>query len=154
MRHQNLYPYLAILFAALVLTGCGGARQVAPTAPQATPSPFPTYNFVPPTQALNLGTEAVGTQSASGAQAIDPELVKLGKGRYDALDCGSCHGADAKGTDKGKALVPNKLTQDQFIDFLRSGGKLGNAHLYSTNRLSETGGKNLYLYIVSLSAGS
>jgi hypothetical protein len=45
------------------------------------------------------------------------------------------------------------VTQDQFIDFLRSGGTLGNAHLYSTNRLSDAGGKNLYLYVLSLGTG-
>jgi mono/diheme cytochrome c family protein len=109
---------------------------------------------VPPTEAPVVVTVGAETMTAGSTQALDPEKVSLGKGRYEALDCGSCHGGDAKGTDKGKALVPNKLTEDQFIDFLRTGGNVGNTHLYSTNRLSDAGGKNLYVYILSLSAGS
>src|SRR5581483_319770 len=151
MRH----PSILALVLMLILTACGsGGSTAVPTVPQATLTPFPTYSFTQPTEAPVVVTVAAATLPASGTQVLDAEKVALGKGRYEALDCGSCHGADAKGTDKGKALVPNKLTEDQFIDFLRTGGKLGNAHLYSTNRLSDAGGKNLYLYILSLSAGS
>lgn len=154
MRHR-FHPILVILISILILIlpACGSKSAPTPAAIEATPTLFPTYNFVQPTEVPFAVTGAATAQADTSAQTLDPEKVALGKGRYEALDCGSCHGADAKGTDKGKALVPTKLTEDQFIDFLRSGGKLGNDHLYSTNRLSETGGKNLYLYILSLSAG-
>ncbi len=151
MRHRFSLTLAGMLI--LMLTACGSRGTPAPTVAQATPTLFPTYNFVQPTEAPVVVTVAAATETASSTQALDPDRIALGKGRYEALSCGSCHGADAKGTDKGKALVPNKLTEDQFIDFLRTGGKLGNDHLYSTNRLSDTGGKNLYLYILSLSAG-
>ncbi|MCC7446826.1 MAG: cytochrome c [Anaerolineae bacterium] len=137
----------------LIVTACGSKSAPTPTTEEATLTPFPTYNFVQPTAVPFAVTSAATVQADTSTQALDPEKVALGKGRYEALNCGSCHGVDAKGTDKGKALVPNTLTEDQFIDFLRSGGKLGNDHLYSTNRLSDTGSRNLYLYIVSLSAG-
>lgn len=149
MRHCTFLAFVLIL----TLSACGGSAA-APTAPQATLTPFPTYSFTQPTEAPVVLTIAAETRTAGSTQALDPEKVALGKGRYEALACASCHGADAKGTDKGKALVPNKLTEDQFIGFLRTGGTLGNAHLFSTNRLSDAGGKNLYLYILSLSAGS
>jgi mono/diheme cytochrome c family protein len=136
----------------LVLAACGSKSSGPPSASPPTPSPFPTFEFVQPTPVGFAATD-VAVANVSATQAFDPDLVAAGKNRYDALDCGSCHGADAKGTSKGKALIPTQLTQAQFIDFLRTGGKLGNAHLYSTNRLSDTGSKNLYLYIQSLSAG-
>ncbi len=150
MQRRSFLAFLLLL----TLTACGGGNTAVPTVPQATLTPFPTFSFTQPTEAPVVVTVAAATLTASGKQALDPEKVALGKGRYEALDCGSCHGADAKGTDKGSALVPNKLTEDQFIDFLRTGGKLGNEHLFSTNRLSDAGGKNLYLYILSLSTGS
>ena len=136
----------------LLLTACGSGAKSATAVPQVTPTAFPTYQFVAPTEAPIVLTVVAETATVSGNVALDPEKVDLGKGRYTALDCGSCHGDKAQGTDKGSALVGTKLTQDQFIDFLRTGGKLGNAHLYATNRLSDAGGKNLYLYIVSLSS--
>jgi mono/diheme cytochrome c family protein len=132
----------------LVLSACG------PAAPTLTPFPtltsFPTFVFVPPTEAPQVVTVGMETATA-GAAAIDPDLIAAGKGRYEALQCGSCHGDDAKGTDKGPALVGTKLTQAEFVNVLRTGGKLGNDHLYSTNRLSDAGGKNIYLYVLSLS---
>jgi len=152
MRHRSKMALMGIL--VILLTGCGSGAKPTPTTPQNTPSPFPTYEYVAPTSVIAATAAATAAATTVSTQALDPERVALGKGRYEALDCGSCHGADAKGTSKGKTLVPNKLTEAQFIDFLRSGGKLGNEHLFSTNRLSETGGKNLYLYIASLSSGN
>ena len=153
MKQSLSAGFVVLCFAlSFVLSACGGGGP--PTARPATLTPFPTYNFVQPTEAPIVLTVAAETPTVSGAQALDPEKVSLGKGRYEALDCGSCHGADAKGTSKGKALIPTKLTEDQFVSFLRSGGTVGNSHLFSTNRLSDSGGKNLYLYIVSLSTGS
>jgi mono/diheme cytochrome c family protein len=150
---QHRFSLILIGVMILIVTACGSKGASTPTTEQATPTLFPTYNFEQPTAVPFAITAAATAPADTSAQALDPEKVAAGKGRYEALNCGSCHGADAKGTDKGKALVPNKLTEDQFIDFLRTGGKLGNNHLYSTNRLSDTGGKNLYLYIMSLSAG-
>ncbi len=146
------YRCILTLVLILVLTACGSKGASAPTASQPTPSPFPTYEFVSPTAAISAVVTGAATSDAGTALVFDPDKVAAGKSRYEALACGDCHGADAKGTSKGKALVPSTLTEDQFIDYLRSGGKLGNDHLYSTNRLSDTGSKNLYLYILSLSA--
>lgn len=94
------------------------------------------------------------TAAAAGAGeiALDPVAVERGKGRYEALECGSCHGVNGEGTDEGPALAGTELSQDEFITFLRTGGTIGNDHLYSTNRLSESGGRNLYIYVLSLSA--
>jgi mono/diheme cytochrome c family protein len=132
----------------LLISACGPAAAPPTTFPTVTP--FPTFVFNPPTEAPQVVTVGAATATA-GAAAVDPSLIEAGKGRYVALQCGSCHGDDAKGTDKGPALAGTKLTQAEFVNMLRSGGKLGNAHLYSTNRLSDAGGKNIYLYVQSLS---
>ena len=135
---------------AFILAACGAANSTATPLPTVTP--FPTYGYIPPTEAPAVVTVGEATATAGSSQALDPQAIEAGKGRYVALQCGSCHGDNAKGTDKGPVLVGTKLTQDEFVNVLRTGGKLGNAHLYSTNRLSDAGGKNLYVYILSLSA--
>ncbi len=129
-----------------LLSACRAA--VTETAP--TPTAFPTFSYVAPTVAAPVLTVGAEEATASSTLTPDPDKIELGKSRYVALDCGSCHGTKGEGTAKGPALAGTKLTQDEFINMLRTGGKLGNDHLYSTNRLSDSGGKNLYLYVVSL----
>jgi len=148
---QRCFSAMCIGLLTLLLAACGGKDASAPTAAPRAVTAFPTYEFVPPTSALIAATAAT---LPTVSNARDPEKVALGLGRYEALACGGCHGVDAKGTPKGKSLVPTALTEAQFVDFLRTGGKLGNDHLYSSNRLSDTGIKNLYLYIQSLTSGN
>ena len=141
---------IVLIVVLVLLASCGGAARPT-TPPQATITQIPTYAYVPPTEAPVIQTAVIATSTvAAGGNTPDPQRIEAGKGRYEALQCGSCHGDKGQGTDKGSALAGTKLTQEQFIDWLRTGGKLGNAHLYSTNRLSETGGQNLYLYVLSL----
>ncbi len=55
---------------------------------------------------------------------------------------------------EGKSLLQFNLSEEDFITFARSGGELGPSHQYSTNRLSSSGSRNLYQYLVSLAQGS
>lgn len=144
---NRINGFLCLLM--VILTACGANGQPTPT-PASTPTSFPTYSFVQPTEAPIIVTIGAETATASVKTALDPDKVAQGKARYDALKCGDCHGDHGQGTDKGSVLIGTKLTEDQFIDFLRTGGKLGNDHLYSTNRLSDASGKNIYEYILSL----
>lgn len=143
MKRIHLSLISLLLF---LLSACGGAA--APT-PLPSVTPIPTYNYVIRTEAPSIVTLAVAVTAASD-QTLDPDKVALGKGRYEVLACGSCHGDDATGTSKGVALAGTTLSEDNFINMLRTGGKLGNAHLFATNRLSDAGGKALYQYLVSL----
>jgi hypothetical protein len=130
-----------------VLAACRpAATQTPPTA-----TPFPVFNYVSPTPQSVFLTEAVQSPTPGGSPTLDPDKVSLGQGRYVALACDSCHGADGKGTDKGSSLIGMTMSQDDFITLLRSGGKMGSSHQYSSNRLSEAGGENLYVYVLSLS---
>lgn len=141
---------IAALLLLLVTAGCGGGAQTA--NPVATITTIPTYSFVEPTAAPSIATAAAATQTAVAAAgtALDPQAVERGKGRYEALECGSCHGAAGEGTDKGSSMIAYTGTEAEFITFMRSGGDLGAEHQYATNRLSDSGGKNLYQYLLSL----
>lgn len=146
---------LLLCMVSLVLAGCGGAATDAPT-PLPTFTPIPTFQFVPPTAIPAIATAAAATAVAPTAQTteLDPQMVERGRDRYVVLECGSCHGENGEGTENGSALAGTTLSEDDFITFLRTGGGLGNDHLYSTDRLSERGGRNLYAYVLSLSAES
>ena len=69
-------------------------------------------------------------------------------------NCARCHGADGSGTDDGVSLVTSTQTEAENIAFMRSGGALGTAHQYPANRLSDTGAKALYQYLLSLRENS
>jgi mono/diheme cytochrome c family protein len=146
----NFNSYTAVmLVTAVLLAGCGSpSNSTESTRPTVTP--IPVYEFVAPTEPPQLATVAALTAAANTGDNLDPELVERGRGRYEALECGTCHGVNGEGTDDGPALAGTALSEDDFISFLRSGGTIGPDHQYSTNRLSDSGGKNLYLYILSL----
>jgi len=152
------------LILVIVLVSCSpqpqqqAATSVAaePTI-TATPFQFPTYAYNAPTEAPQVATASAATAIAAteraSAGALDPVAVERGLGRYEALECGTCHGANGEGIEgQGPALAGITLSETDFIAFLRSGGTIGVSHQFATNRLSESGGKNLYQYILSLSA--
>ena len=139
---------LISLFALLLTAACGGG-QSATTPP--TPTQIPTYRYVTPTTML-LATEQA-TEVSVAAVTADTEAITQGEGRYVALKCGDCHGENGEGAgDKGPTLIGLTLSEVDFISFLRSGGKLGTAHQFASNRLSVKGAQNLYQYVMSLSS--
>lgn len=150
-NHMIDTRHLIIGLLIITLSACGSATptQILPTV-----TPFPSFQFVPPTEAASVVTVGAATVTAGSKPVLDSEKVEAGKRSYARLECGSCHGEGGKGTDKGPALAGAKLNETEFIGMLRTGGKLGNAHLFSTNRLSDAGGKDLYQYILSLESGS
>jgi mono/diheme cytochrome c family protein len=138
-----------LLVSGLLLAGCGGAAQTPTALPTSTT--IPTYEYVEPTAAPSIATAAAATAAAASAgSALDAAAVERGRGRYEALSCGECHGANGEGTDNGSAMSVYAGTEEEFIAFMRSGGELGADHQYSTNRLSDSGGRNLYQYLLSL----
>lgn len=141
---------LLLMSGLLLAAGCGSAPQTPTAIPTATT--IPTYEYVQPTAAPSIATAAAATATAaaSAGGALDAEAVARGRGRYEALGCGECHGANGEGTDKGSAMSSYGGTETEFIAFMRSGGALGAAHQYSTNRLSDSGGRSLYQYLLSL----
>ncbi|MDE2819542.1 MAG: hypothetical protein OXT68_13710 [Chloroflexota bacterium] len=157
-----LILWLTTVSIASVACSGGGQATATPTDPPPTHTPFPTFAFVEPTKAPVF--EQTGDQSAKsgasvddaaeGAITLDPKKVERGLGRYEALACGSCHGAAGEGTDKASGIQDFAMSEDDFITFVRSGGELGTEHQYSTDRLSNSGSRNLYQYLVSLAQTS
>ena len=143
-----------LLLLSLALSACGGASQATPTKPPPSPTPFPTFAFVEPTKppvfAATTEPTPAAVATAEDAIALDPKLVDRGRGRYEALDCAGCHGESGEGIDGDKSLLDFALSEDDFITFMRSGGALGTDHQFSTDRLSNSGSRNLYHYLVSL----
>ncbi len=144
------------LLMALALAGCGGANQPAETATDIPPTltPFPTFAFVEPTKPpvfdATSGETPAGEAEAEQALELDPKLVDRGRGRFEALACGDCHGDNGEGIDGDKSLLDFASSEDDFITFMRSGGDLGTSHQFSTDRLSNSGSRNLYQYLVSI----
>lgn len=149
-------PYLSLLFIflSLLLAACGGAPTETAQLPTATT--IPTFAYVAPTSPPSVATAAAATQTAQAASSegsLDPEAVERGRTRYEALACAECHGENGEGVDEVSPLSASVQTEDEFIAFMRSGGDIGPEHQFASNRLSASGGRNLYQYLLSLREG-
>ena len=134
----------------LVAAACGSAATPTPES-RPTVTPIPVYQYSTPTPIARLATMAATTAVAgSSDSALDPQAVERGRDRYVALECNTCHGENGEGTDEGSAVAEWSMSEAEFISFMRSGGELGAEHQYATNRLSDSGGRNLYQYLLSL----
>ena len=149
---------MALVLAIAACSGGGSQSNETPSPAPPTKTPFPTFEFVEPTKAQVFeqteetpeAPETAPTDAGDEPVSLDPKMVERGRGRYEALECGACHGVNGKGSDQAESLLDFSLSEDDFITFVRSGGKLGTDHQYSTDRLSDSGSRNLYLYLVSL----
>lgn len=151
MKLTMMRTWLTAAFLALVAAGCSSADTSPTATARATLTPIPVYQYVAPTEPPQMATVAALTAtSPAGVGALDPERVERGRDRYVVLECGACHGDSGEGTADGAALTDYAANEADFISFMRSGGSLGAAHQYATNRLSDTGGRNLYQYLLSL----
>ena len=150
---------LPVLMLALLMSACGGQSAATPTPPPPTRTPFPTFAFVEPTKAGAFEQQEESDADAAetdepDTQAIElnPTAVQRGLGRYQALGCAGCHGEAGVGSSQVKGLLDFNLSEEDFITFVRTGGELGTRHQFSTDRLSDSGSRNLYQYLVSLAA--
>lgn len=158
MRISNLVRIAGIqLLMTLMLSACGAGANRATTMPTEAPpttTPFPTFAFVEPTKPPAFDSKTQETPppepDSGGDIVLDPKLVDRGRGRYEALACGSCHGDEGEGLDSSKSLLDFALSENDFVTFMRSGGALGASHQFSTDRLSNSGSRNLYQYLVSV----
>lgn len=156
---SDISRFLAIMAAASVaLSACGlgGEKAARPTSTR-----LPLFEeMVPPTVPAIISTAAAtSTVGPIDSGTLNPTAVARGAGNWDRLACATCHGTAGEGGTgeidgtPAPSLQNPALTEDEFIDWMRSGGTLGSKHQYSTDRLSDSGGRNLYQYIRSLQTG-
>ncbi len=143
-------PTTLLLILSLTLAACGGAPAETVQLPTATT--IPTFAYVAPTAPPSVATSAAATQ-AGAAGSLDPVTLERGRGRYVALGCAECHGDQGEGVGEVQPLSASTQSEQEFVAFMRSGGELGAEHQYATNRLSDSGGRNLYQYLLSLREG-
>jgi cytochrome c oxidase cbb3-type subunit III len=93
---------VAVLLVAAVCSLISSARAQAPAAPAQNQAPVP-----------KVGANATISASDAAVRGSreDPASVKRGADAYTA-NCGSCHGATAKGTDIGPDLVRSVAVED------------------------------------------
>lgn len=148
-------PFLLVL--VLILAACGGGGDDDATE-------LPTNTLLPRFQQAATATEpaiiatavaAVPTAETEGV-SLNPTAIARGLSSWERLECASCHGENGEGGSgsigdlEAPSLVGLELSEDEFIDWLRTGGELGSDHLFSTDRLSDSGSRNLYQYVLSL----
>lgn len=145
---------LALFIPVMLLVACspsGGQNEQPTSAPPATLTTIPFYNFVQPTLPPQMQTLAAATAAAGNSSGSSTAVSNPGQTIYTTLACNSCHGDKGEGvTDKGKALTSFSMSQDDFVSFLRSGGTVGSTHIYSTDKLSDDDAKVLYTFLQSL----
>lgn len=143
-----------LMIVMLSIAACGGdtGSDGAGDSEKPTATAFPTFAFVEPTLASAFDSNDAADTDVESADVVelDPVKVERGLGRYEALECATCHGEQGEGTDDGSALVGYSAPEAEFVDFMRTGGELGNDHLYSSSTLSNSGISNLYQYLISL----
>jgi mono/diheme cytochrome c family protein len=146
-------PYILILI--LILAACGGDDDA---------TELPTNTLLPRFQQAATATEpaiivtvvaATPTAETEGV-SLNPTAIARGLNSWERLECASCHGENGEGgagsigDTEAPSLIGLELSEDEFIDWLRTGGDLGSDHLFSTDRLSDNGSRNLYQYVLSL----
>ena len=161
--HKTIAFVIISVLLLVLLAACGSDDKE--TDSRSTNTPIPTFvqqatSTESPEVATSVPTKEAGNNGSDnggdGEAELNPTLVARGSTNWARLECASCHGEDGAGGAgeidgiEAPSLLDLTLTEGDFIDWMRSGGSLGSKHQFSTDRLSENGGKNLYQYLLSL----
>jgi mono/diheme cytochrome c family protein len=147
-----------LVVVALIFAACGGSNSSSSASNGGTPIPTPTQmsgSFTAVgeqsvlTDTAELLETASVTESASSANTnVD---LSVGERSYTKNKCGDCHGAKGEGVaDKGNAIAATSLSLEEFDKVLRTGGGLGNSHIFGRSAVSPSGMEALYAYVQSL----
>lgn len=159
MRKNRSSITLVVFICCLCLIGlsaCGSRNRAGEEPAQEAATPVRTRVAVPtmpparfgqPTSVVDVD-KAKETQEELAANAA-AELVSSGEFIY-GNKCAECHGEGATGTEEGGSLVGLTMDETVFTDLLRTGGELGNDHLFGPNAISPDGVKGIYAYLSSL----
>jgi len=121
------------------------ARPAAPTMPSGNFTAVGQQSILTETTSL---TETTATTETAGITAVD---LSRGESAYTKNNCGDCHGPNGEGVaDKGGAVAGTTLSLEEFDAILRTGGGLGNTHIFGRSAVSPSGMEALYAYVQSL----
>jgi mono/diheme cytochrome c family protein len=143
------------LIISLMLAACGGGGSAPAAANEGAGSDqvaVPTMPSARFTAVAEQGafTDTVGVTQTQSVQVNAPDLER-GARAYERNKCADCHGANGEGVaDKGKAIAGTTLSAAEFEQILRTGGGLGNTHIFGPSAVSPTGMETLYAYVQSL----
>lgn len=163
---------LALLFTALVVVACGGSSSntggaegdqpaAVPTMPRASFTAVAVQSVLTGTGSLTPSAELTATAQVTASTATtttasagtDPAALERGARSYERNGCAECHGAAGEGVaGQAAAIAGTTLSETEFTDVLRTGGGLGNSHIFGPSDISPSGMSALYAYVQSLSA--
>jgi mono/diheme cytochrome c family protein len=170
MRHHRLQTsfvwLLLALLALFLLAACGGGGSasggeaaegaqsaVVPTMPPARFTAVAQQSALTHTVTLTATmtvSAAVAGEEAASVPAAPPEVLERGARSYVRNKCGDCHGAQGEGVaGKGKAIVDLMLSEKEFERMLRTGGGLGNSHIFGPSAVSPAGMSALFAFVQS-----
>jgi mono/diheme cytochrome c family protein len=162
---------LCLLLLVLLLVACGGRATPSTGGASGSGGPAddagaPVVPTMPPARFTAVGEQSVMTQTASvmttapvtsttvvtgGAPPASTADLTRGANVYARNHCAGCHGENGEGVaGKGKAIAGTTLTEKEFTDLLRTGGGLGNTHIFGPSAISPGGMTALYTYVQSL----
>jgi len=160
---------IVLIIVVLLLMACGGRNAPSSENDDATNNSSSTSNAAPAIATMpSAQFTSVGQQSVAGQQSVTtttvsatitasetvqtvaPDLAR-GARAYEKNKCADCHGAQGEGVaDKGSAIAGTALTLSEFENTLRTGGGVGNTHIFGPSAVSRSGMAILYQYVQSL----
>jgi mono/diheme cytochrome c family protein len=170
--HLTHFPQRRLLLLSLLLVlsvaACGRNREdsgdstQSPSADRLAAPTMPAGQFTAVgeqsiltdtaslTETVQTTQSAQTTQTTQTTAAASPDLSR-GEAAYTKNKCGDCHGAKGEGVaDKGNAIAGATLSLEEFDAVLRTGGGLGNDHIFGRSAVSPSGMEALYAYVQSL----
>ncbi|MCE7988495.1 MAG: hypothetical protein DYG89_45640 [Caldilinea sp. CFX5] len=158
---------LLFVLVFLLIAACGRNREgsgdssQSPSADRLAAPTMPAGQFTAVGEQSILTDTASLTETAQTTQSVQttqttqtadaaPDLAR-GEAAYTKNKCGDCHGAKGEGVaDKGNAIAGATLSLEEFDAVLRTGGGLGNDHIFGRSAISPSGMEALYDYVKSL----
>lgn len=150
----QLLPGMRITLLLLLVMGwlaVSCSAQGPATSQVALPTPtILTASFTAVAGELNQESIKEAQSTPEPVAFPDAGDLELGQRIYGNL-CAQCHGLDLQGTEEGGFLTNLNMNQDDFTIMLRTGGGLGNQHLFGTTKVSQTGIESLFSYLETFS---
>lgn len=149
---------IGVILMAVAACGGGGGATGSPAATSAPVPTMPPARFTAVAQQSITQTSTVTmTAAITDAQPVADEAptaavdLERGARAYERNGCGDCHGAQGEGiAGQGKAIAGTSLSETEFNSILRTGGGLGNTHIFGPQAVSPAGMSILYAYVQSL----